>query len=172
MFRAFGCGTVLLRCLTLWRETLSVSGVQFDCLSCVFRSHSCCVKHWTRHRHGAKHSKVQKSSCLSHPYQRVFTSRHSSNFPPFLFFFLRVFFLFYLFFIFLHFSLFSSFFPFLQLSFSSISSFCVLCFSFVLFFLVLFFFLFVFFFFVVLFLGCSESYFCQASVSFFHKHFE
>ena len=29
---------------------------------------------------GSRHSKVQKSSCLSHPYQRAFSSRHLSSF--------------------------------------------------------------------------------------------
>ena len=50
------------------------------CPSFVFRAHSCCVTHWTRHRHGSRQSKVQKSSCLSHPNQRVFSSRHLSMF--------------------------------------------------------------------------------------------
>ena len=89
-----------------------VSSIQFVCPSFVFRAHSCCVTHWTRHRHGSRHSKVQKSSCLSHPYQRVFSSRHLSSFIQLSSVFLRVFF------IFLHFLFFASFFLHFSFSFS------------------------------------------------------
>ena len=48
----------------------------------MLRAHSCCETHKTRRRHGLRHSKVQQSSCLSHPYQRVFfitTFEHGSG---------------------------------------------------------------------------------------------
>ena len=66
--KCFGHAVVEPCCVrTLAQSTVFlsvVSSIQFVCPSLVFRAHSCCVRHSTRHRHGSRLKALQGSKVI------------------------------------------------------------------------------------------------------------